>query len=76
MPKDDNSGAPPPQGWQSELDELRRRQNLAKEMGGTDKVDRQHREGKLTIRERIGRLVDPGTFSEIGTLTATIASSR
>ena len=69
MPKDDNGGAQPPQGWQSELDELRRRQNLAKEMGGTDKVDRQHRDGKLTIRERIGRLVDPGTFSEIGTLT-------
>jgi acetyl-CoA carboxylase carboxyltransferase component len=70
MPKDDVGGAPPPtQGWQSELDELRRREDFAKEMGGTDKVDRQHREGKLTIRERIGRLVDPGTFNEVGTLT-------
>ncbi len=68
MPKDDN-GAAPPRGWQTELDELELRQHLAKEMGGTDKVDRQHRDGKLTIRERIGRLVDPGTFSEIGTLT-------
>ena len=38
-------------------------------MGGTEKVDRQHREGKLTIRERVGRLVDPGSFNEVGTLT-------
>ena len=37
-------------------------------MGGADKVARQHQFGKLTIRERIARLVDAGTFHEIGTL--------
>jgi acetyl-CoA carboxylase carboxyltransferase component len=69
MPKDDDGGTPPQQGWQSELEELRQREHFAKEMGGTEKVDRQHREGKLTIRERVGRLVDPGSFNEVGTLT-------
>src|SRR5690606_2093159 len=69
MPKDDAGATPPPQGGQSELDDLRRREHFAKEMGGTEKVDRQHREGTLTIRERVGRLVDPGSFSEIGSLT-------
>ncbi|PZC42160.1 MAG: Acetyl-CoA carboxylase, carboxyltransferase component [Chloroflexi bacterium] len=37
-------------------------------MGGEERVDRQHREGKLTVRERIDALVDPGTFRELGQL--------
>ncbi|MBV9064538.1 MAG: methylmalonyl-CoA carboxyltransferase, partial [Methylobacteriaceae bacterium] len=52
--------------WQPELDELRRREALAREMGGADKVKRQHDGGRLTVRERIDRLVDKGTFREIG----------
>jgi acetyl-CoA carboxylase carboxyltransferase component len=39
--------------------------------GGPSKVDKQHREGKLTARERIGRLIDPGSFFlEVGLLVA------
>ena len=34
--------------------------------GGQKHIDRQHDRGKLTARERIDCLVDPGTFSEIG----------
>jgi propionyl-CoA carboxylase beta chain len=33
--------------------------------GGEDRIDRQHRAGKLTARERIELLFDPGTFVEI-----------
>ena len=44
--------------WQPEMDELRRRQEMAKRMGGADKVKRQHDGGRLTVRERIDRLVD------------------
>jgi propionyl-CoA carboxylase beta chain len=33
-----------------------------------DAVDAQHRHGKLTARERVDRLVDPGTFTELGQL--------
>ncbi|HET6470209.1 MAG TPA: carboxyl transferase domain-containing protein [Pseudomonadales bacterium] len=54
--------------WNDEIDELRRREALAAEMGGADKVARQHEFGKLTIRERIAAVSDPGTFHEIGAL--------
>lgn len=60
---------PPAKGWQPELDELRLREHLARQMGGPDKVARQHAGGRLTIRERIDGLVDPGTFREIGMLS-------
>lgn len=33
--------------------------------GGQDKIDKQHEQGKLTARERIELLVDPGTFHEL-----------
>jgi acetyl-CoA carboxylase carboxyltransferase component len=55
--------------WDPELEELRRRTELAAAMGGDDKVARQHDAGKLTVRERIDALVDPGSFHEIGALT-------
>jgi acetyl-CoA carboxylase carboxyltransferase component len=54
--------------WQPELDELRRRQELAERMGGPDKIRRQHDAGRLTVRERIAGLLDEGTFREIGAL--------
>ena len=43
-----------------------RRQNLAG--GRTEGIEAMHRLGKLTARERIDHLVDPGTFEEIGSL--------
>jgi acetyl-CoA carboxylase carboxyltransferase component len=55
-------------GWDEELEELRRRGDLAEAMGGADKVERQHRAGKLTIRERLPRIADVGSFREIGKL--------
>lgn len=54
--------------WNEELEELRRRSALAEEMGGAEKVARQHEFGKLTIRERVDALADAGTFHEIGKL--------
>jgi acetyl-CoA carboxylase carboxyltransferase component len=39
--------------------------------GGADKIERQHRQGKLTARERIALLCDPGArFLEVGLLVA------
>jgi acetyl-CoA carboxylase carboxyltransferase component len=54
--------------WEPELTELRHRQDLARQMGGADKVARQHANGRLTVRERIDALLDPGSFAEIGTI--------
>jgi acetyl-CoA carboxylase carboxyltransferase component len=52
--------------WQSEMDELRRREAFAEELGGPERVKRQHDGGRLTIRERIERLVDRESFHELG----------
>ena len=37
-------------------------------MGGEERVARQHASGRLTVRERIERLFDPGSFHETGAL--------
>ncbi|MCB1692953.1 MAG: hypothetical protein KDI19_09315 [Pseudomonadales bacterium] len=55
-------------GWEKQIDELSRRSAMAEEMGGADKVARQHEFGKYTIRERVDRIVDAGSFHEIGKL--------
>jgi methylmalonyl-CoA decarboxylase subunit alpha len=51
--------------WQPEVDEITRRRQLAEEMGGPDGVERQRKRGKLTVRERIALLADPGTFRQL-----------
>lgn len=56
--------------WTDEVKELRRRRKLAKIQGGDDGVAKQHARGRLTIRERIDKLVDPGSFQEQGLATA------
>jgi acetyl-CoA carboxylase carboxyltransferase component len=52
--------------WEPEIEELRRREAFAEELGGADKVERQHFYGKQTIRERFAAMADEGTFHEIG----------
>jgi acetyl-CoA carboxylase carboxyltransferase component len=54
--------------WKKEISELEQRSALAEAMGGEDKVARQHEFGKLTIRERLDRIVDPASFHEVGKL--------
>src|SRR5215218_1349854 len=55
-------------GWEPEIAELRRREELARQMGGAERVERQRATGRLTVRERVERLFDPDTFHETGTL--------
>lgn len=51
-----------------ELEELRAR---LRQGGGPDRIQRQHDQGKLTARERVERLIDPGsTWFEVGLLVA------
>jgi acetyl-CoA carboxylase carboxyltransferase component len=49
----------------NELNRLRKR---SAQGGGQKRVDDQHSKGKLTARERINYLLDPGSFDEIGSL--------
>ncbi|MEZ5075959.1 MAG: acyl-CoA carboxylase subunit beta [Solirubrobacterales bacterium] len=46
--------------------QLHERREQAKLGGGREKIDKQHERGKLTARERIDRLVDAGSFVELG----------
>ncbi len=48
----------------SKVNELRKIKEAARLGGGADKIARQHERGKLTARERIEHLTDPGSFSE------------
>ncbi len=52
--------------WQKEVDEIAERRALALRHGGEEAEARQHAKGRLTLRERIGRLLDDGSFQEIG----------
>jgi propionyl-CoA carboxylase beta chain len=52
--------------WKKELDELRRREALAENMGGAEKVARQKKRGKLDARSRLSHLLDEDSFREIG----------
>ncbi len=54
--------------FEKQMEELERRKKRALEMGGPEKVARHHAKGKLTARERIDRLLDPGSFQEVGML--------
>jgi len=47
------------------LEELRQK---AREGGGEKRIEEQHKKGKLTARERIDILLDPGSFQELGML--------
>ncbi|HSN39543.1 MAG TPA: carboxyl transferase domain-containing protein [Burkholderiales bacterium] len=54
--------------WRPEIEEIRRRRELADACGGAAAVEKHHAAGKLTVRERIARLLDPGSFREVGKL--------
>ena len=53
-------------GLKGLVDDLHARRETAKLGGGSEKIAKQHDAGKLTARERIDLLVDPGSFVELG----------
>jgi len=56
------------QDWDGTLEDLGRRRQHAWGMGGPERLDKHRGKGKLDARARVERLLDPGTFREIGTL--------
>ena len=54
--------------WRPEIEELHRRRKLAEACGGPEAVAKHHKSGKLTVRERIDRLLDAKSFREVGKL--------
>jgi len=55
-------------GLKENLEELKQRNDEALQGGGLDRVKRHHEAGKLTARERIELLLDPGSFIEMDRL--------
>ena len=55
-------------GMKDLVEDLTARRQRALGMGGPEAVARQHADGKMTVRERVDRLFDPGSFNEIGSL--------
>ena len=66
MDKGNNDHDP---GWLPEVEELRLRETLAAQMGGEENLARHRAAGRLNVRERIERLLDPGSFHETGAIT-------
>jgi len=50
------------------IEELRSRLGRARLGGGPERIERQHKAGKLTARERVELLLDPGSFVEVDAL--------
>lgn len=53
---------------QKKIDELRDKLRLSAQGGGSKRIDSQHGKGKLTARERVELLLDPGSMEELGAL--------
>jgi acetyl-CoA carboxylase carboxyltransferase component len=62
-------------GNRERLDLLRARRGEAKLGGGLDRIEKQHKGGKLTARERLDLLLVPGSFMELGMLVTPRATS-
>ena len=54
--------------WHDGVESLASARRAALELGGPARIQRQHDAGKLTARERIDLLLDPGSFEEFGIL--------
>jgi acetyl-CoA carboxylase carboxyltransferase component len=52
------------------VSQVRNEEEKIREGGGAKAIESQHNKGRLTARERINLLVDPGTFFEIGSFAA------
>ncbi len=58
--------------WDPLLDDLERRRTEARAMGGEERLARQHAGGRFDARARVARLLDPGSFVELGTLVGSV----
>ena len=71
MKKADNSPSTKQKRLRKLTDEFKQLETTLRLGGGADKIERQHKQGKLTARERIDLLLDKGSYSqEIGLLVA------
>jgi acetyl-CoA carboxylase carboxyltransferase component len=58
--------------WEPLLEDLATRRDAARAMGGPERLERQRAGGRLDARARVDRLLDEGTFVELGTLVGSV----
>src|SRR6266545_3621757 len=58
--------------WEPLLKDLQQRRETARAMGGSERLEKQRRDGRLDARARVERLLDAGTFVELGTLVGSV----
>jgi propionyl-CoA carboxylase beta chain len=68
LPPDDDAGQPAPHTTAGKIAGLEKRRHEAVHAGSQRAVERQHARGKMTARERIDGLLDPGSFTEFDEL--------
>jgi acetyl-CoA carboxylase carboxyltransferase component len=69
MPVDPNRESwKPGMSFEYAVEEIDYIKALGQEMGGPERIKRQHDGGRYTVRERVEKFVDPGTFIEAGPL--------
>ena len=56
----------PGMSWEHAIEDMSYIRGLVREMGGPERIKRQHDGGRYTVRERIDKMVDPGSFVEAG----------
>jgi acetyl-CoA carboxylase carboxyltransferase component len=73
MPIDHNRETwKPGMGWEQAIDDIGYIRELASELGGPERIERQHSGGRYTVRERIEKMTDPGSFMEAGPLVGAV----
>jgi propionyl-CoA carboxylase beta chain len=68
LPPTDDVGPPAPHTTAGKIADLEKRRHEAVHAGSERAVERQHARGKMTARERIDGLLDPGSFTEFDEL--------
>jgi methylmalonyl-CoA decarboxylase subunit alpha len=58
--------------WEPLLKDLQQRRETARAMGGSERLEQHRTGGRLDARARVERLLDPGTFVELGTLVGSV----
>jgi acetyl-CoA carboxylase carboxyltransferase component len=51
---------------EEKIETLRKKREQAKQGGGLKRIEKQHKSGKMTVRERLDPFLDPGSFEELG----------
>jgi acetyl-CoA carboxylase carboxyltransferase component len=71
MKEKERRAAEAAEAWQRMLDDLEARRVWARAGSGPERLESEHSRGRYVARERVHKLLDPGTFMEFGTLVTT-----